>query len=370
MKLAYITSVALPSNAAQSKQILSMSAAFSSILKSNFILISYDNNKKNNKSSSINFNISHWIKISLPYTKKLQYFFFVFRALYHAKSKKCEYIYTRDIAVAIFGILFKFKCCYEIHKDPRSSLSKFIFFFIRYFKFLDKIKFIFISEALRRFYISNFNINNKCLVLHDAVFIDMYDKYRKISKRLLKKNVGLPNQKIMLHSGSIYPGRGSELFEIIIKNFPDILFIQIGGDIIDINYWSSRFKKYRNIRFIERKNVHDLVKYQMAADYLLYPLTKNCDTWWCCSPLKLFEYLATGIPIFSSNIGSINEVINSRCVFLFNPSKPSSLRDVFRLYKDNNLELKKRASIAVSLARKKYTWSRRAKSILDFISYE
>lgn len=365
MKLAYITSVDLPSNAAQSTQILAMSEAFSKILGQDFILFS-PKTKANEKISSVN--LSPWIKIDLYENKSLLYLLFIFRALLFAKKNNFTYIYTRDIAVAILSIFFRLNSIYEIHKEPRSLPSKIIFFCINSFICFRNIKFIFISKALSQFYLKTYKIRNKYSVCHDGVFMDLYDKYRMISKKTLRRELNLPNVKIMLHSGSIHYGRGGELFEVIIKNFPDILFVQVGGEENDIEFWSVKYKKFKNILFIKRVNNEILVKYQMAADYLLYPLTKDCDTWWCASPLKLFEYLATGIPIFSSNIGSIMEILNQRCVFLFNPSNHSELSDILKKYQNNSTELKKRANVGMNIVRNNYTWPDRAKKILRFIN--
>ena len=57
----------------------------------------------------------------------------------------------------------------------------------------------------------------KIFSYHDGVFIERYDQMRKIKKNELKKDLFLENKLIVMHTGSLYPGRGGELFEVILK---------------------------------------------------------------------------------------------------------------------------------------------------------
>ena len=57
------------------------------------------------------------------------------------------------------------------------------------------------------------------------------------------------------------------------------------------------------------------------------------------SPLKVFEYMAAGLPVVSSNIGQLTELIqNGYCGFLYRPGDSTALAKILlRLMKDPQL---------------------------------
>ena len=85
------------------------------------------------------------------------------------------------------------------------------------------------------------------------------------------------------------------------------------------------------------------------------------------SAMKLFEYLASGIPIIASNIPSNTEILtgDKNCI-LFNPDDSDSLvREIKKLWQNYDLREKiSHNSIEIS---KEFTWENRCKVIIDEI---
>jgi glycosyltransferase involved in cell wall biosynthesis len=85
------------------------------------------------------------------------------------------------------------------------------------------------------------------------------------------------------------------------------------------------------------------------------------------SPLKLFEYLAFGIPVVASRLRGLDDVVKDResCIF-FNPGCGLDLGDaVNHLIADARL-YQKLAEKGPKLV-KSYTWDARALKILSFL---
>ena len=85
------------------------------------------------------------------------------------------------------------------------------------------------------------------------------------------------------------------------------------------------------------------------------------------SPLKLFEYMASGCPIVASNLPSLREVLDEKnCVFA-KPDNPESFKEAIEKVL-NDIEfsssIAKKALEDVS----SYSWEDRAKNILKIIS--
>jgi glycosyltransferase involved in cell wall biosynthesis len=112
---------------------------------------------------------------------------------------------------------------------------------------------------------------------------------------------------------------------------------------------------------LNRKKLH---KYYLDSDLLILPnLDEKINNW--TSPLKLFEYMATKRLIIASNIESLKEIlIHNHNSILFNPNTENDLADKINFsVKYYNKDLVINAFEDV----KEYTWTNRAKQILNFI---
>jgi glycosyltransferase involved in cell wall biosynthesis len=147
---------------------------------------------------------------------------------------------------------------------------------------------------------------------------------------------------------------------------PNWYFVQVGGNSKDINFLKSEFKSFDNFIFIPHQDVESLIQLQLCSDALFYMITKETSTYWCCSPMKIFEYLASGKPIVASNIGSLNEILSKDVALLYDPEDRDSLQKALLKLEEGsaNQELSKNA---ISLVRQKYTWVIRAQQIISFL---
>lgn len=358
MKLYYITRVNIPSQAAQSIQISSMCEAFNNE-KIEFKLISTLNRENINLQKNFN-----WDKIKL--VTRFKYLEFVVKSFFRVLKEKPTHIFTRDIVVGFLLSFLNVKVAYEAHKEPKTKTAHIM---IKLLKNKKNFKLITISNALKKYYIKEYDyLDKKIFDYHDAVFIEKYDIYRKISKKDLRKELGLPLEKtIVTHTGSLYKGNDALLFENVIKNFPNLLFVQVGGNEQNIQKYKDYYSNYKNIIFVGHQNNETLIKYQISSDLLFYALTKSNELWWCTSPLKIFEYMATGIPILSSNIGSVFEVLNEYNSIPFDPEDEQSIINGVNLFLTDKELVFDRAKTALKEVRKKYTWEKRVSSILNYI---
>lgn len=359
MKLFYITRVNIPSHAAQSVQISSMCEAFS-MQNIAFKLISPMNQENEHLEKTF-----EWIK--LPVNGSWKYLEILFKSMKAVLQERPTHIYTRDIAIAWFYSFFNITSIYEAHKEPKSFTARIM---LKTLRRKNNFYLITISNALKDFYINRYNFSaEKILAYHDAVFIEKYDALRNIPKNKLRLELNLPTKKlIVMHTGSLYEGRGAELFEVILKHFNNIHFIQVGGTENDIKKWKEYYAYYDNIQFVKHQPNDLLIKYQMSADLLFYPITKKTSTWWCCSPMKIFEYMATGVPIIASNIGSVGEVLTQRNTFPFDPENHQTIIDALETFLNDQTLAKTVSTNALNDIELHFTWGKRAKCIIDFIS--
>ena len=178
--------------------------------------------------------------------------------------------------------------------------------------------------------------------------------------------MGLPiNKKVFIYTGSLYPDREVENILLLAKQLPQHFFCIVGGPDKNKDYYVNLSSKMKldNIKFTGHIS-HSLVpKYLKSADVLLALWSNKVPTINYCSPLKIFEYMASGTTIVAHNFPTIQEVLQHKInAFLVRYG------DMDDLVKQSEIALLENS--CGKLARehaKKFTWDVRVKKIMDAI---
>jgi len=127
--------------------------------------------------------------------------------------------------------------------------------------------------------------------------------------------------------GSLYPGRGVELVTALAARMPGFRFELIGGSDRDLERWRERALPL-NVRLRGFVAPSELSAVYRELDVLLMPYpqagihaaTQQIDTSRYCSPMKMFEYMASGVPIVASDLRVLQEVLAHERNALIAPS--------------------------------------------------
>lgn len=325
MKILYIASIRLPTEKAHGIQIMKTCEAFAlqgvdiKLCVPNFL---FSLNKVDffsfYKIKNI-FRIKKVLSLRLIYLGPIGYFLetlIFFIMIFFSKSFwEADFIFTRDEVLAWLSTLFGKKVVWETHT------GNFNFFVKRTAKRLLKI--IAISQGLKDLYVSKGIASDKILVCRDAVDIKDFDL--DISKIDARRKMDLPlDKKIVLYAGRLDGWKGIVTLLDASKNFKeDILVVVVGGDENQVLGFKTRYPK---VMFLGFKPYNDLPMYQKAADVLVLPNTgQNQISRLFTSPLKLFTYMASRVPIVASDLPSIREVLDNSSAVFVNPDDPQDL---------------------------------------------
>lgn len=377
-KIIYIANARIPTEKAHGIQIMKMCEAFADTgVKVELVLPWRINNIQ--KSPYIYYGVKRNFKIKkLPCLDLIRFgrmgFYiqsltFAFSSFFYALLQKSDIIYSRDEPSLYFLSFFKKNLIWETHTAKNHFLIK---------RVLIKTEVIIsISQGLKDFYVKNSADSKKIFVVPDGV--DLKDFDIEMTREEIRQNLGLPlDRKIIGYVGK-YKTMGEEkgvdeLIEafsgvVVYKKNAFLLLVGINKDeISEITSIFNKFKissrEYKIVSHIPRIEVPYYLK---ASDILImsYPNKEHYAKY--MSPLKLFEYMASGTPIVSTDLPSVREVLNDKNAVLVNPDNVLSLKSGIEFILSSN-SIAKSISNESILDVQKYTWSIRAKNILNFTS--
>jgi hypothetical protein len=170
--------------------------------------------------------------------------------------------------------------------------------------------------------------------------------------------------------GQLYAGRGIEIIEAMAAARPSCLFLVFGGNESDVA--TRRIKAPSNLLYMGHVPHPVSQSAQAAVDVLLMPYQQNVsigilghDTARWMSPMKMFEYLAAGVPIISSDLPVLREILaNERNSLLVNAENAEQWLAALDSLISNPDYANSIGELAHRQYQTKHTWLRRAESLL------
>ena len=372
MKILYISDSTIPKRSANSIHVMKMCNAFSR-MGHEVILLSTKRLGSQEKDVQSDFDFygvePHFElkKLWVPQWKH-SLLLYSLRCAIETLKIKPDIVYGRFLLSIWLAAMLGFEVIYEMH-FPVGHLRR-----LGKFSFTSLIKsrrlrhLVVISHALKDM-IKNDVSGEKIIVAHDGADLISVD-HKETQTGVLDPH---GNRTKIGYVGHLYPGRGIELILKMATELPDIDFHIIGGREEDIKTRKGE---------VERNNVffHGFVSpsliniYIRNFDILIMPYQrrvtisgdKYSDTSQWMSPLKMFEYMASGKPIMASDLPVLREVLNQgKNAILVDPDDTDAwVRAIKHLV--NNEELRKRiAQQALIDLKQSYTWERRAQKVLS-----
>ena len=168
--------------------------------------------------------------------------------------------------------------------------------------------------------------------------------------------------------GSVGPGRGIELIVELSKILPDIDFHIIGGlrqqtgriqDTCPVNLHVHEFMPPAQIPSILHHLDILLAPYQ---DKVYVAGGHETSSW--MSPMKIFEYLASGRPIIASDLPALREILTSEeNALLVSPRNVDGWTKALRRLQNDPVLRTRIGQQGLDLLKEKYTWDKRAESL-------
>lgn len=290
-------------------------------------------------------------------------------------ASDADYIFTRVPKFIAPVLKYNRKLIFESHNSILHNKYASI---DRYWKrnILKKIKndnfklFISISQNLTDFWTGIGVPKQKQLSLHDGFAKDLFSQIKDKQTSRAEVNISA-EEKVAMYIGSLYPDREIENILRAAKATPDLKYYIIGGPEEYENLYRDMAKDMElgNVEFLGRIPHNNVPVYLSAADYLLGLWSRKVPTINYCSPLKIFEYMASGNVVVAHDFPTIREVLTDGKTALFvNPDDKDHLGEV--LTKALNEDHSTLGKNSQELVYKEYTWEKRAELIITNLEKE
>ena len=295
----------------------------------------------------------------------IQYISFLIFVIPYAIFSRINIVYSRDIYLCfILSVIGVRKVIFEDHEPLRNR---------RLYAFLLKhiAHKVIVAANLRTLYESlGVSVKGVC-VAPNGVDLEEFNSV-SIDKHIWNRKYGIPEgKKIILYTGHFYRWKGMyTLLDSSCFIEDDAVIVCIGGtekDYAEVQSYAEG-QKLPNVYLVPFIPHKEILMHLKSADVLVLPNTaKEERSLLYTTPLKLFEYMASGVPIVASRIPSLELYLkDGENATLCTPDDPEALANKIKEVisdKTYGHRMAERAHMQVVTQ----AWNERARLILTFL---
>ncbi|MFX0210221.1 MAG: glycosyltransferase [Candidatus Hodarchaeota archaeon] len=259
-----------------------------------------------------NFKITY---IPIPFfCSPLRYIAYPTLAVSYAVHRGRSLIYSRYIGPAYLAAVYGRMSIFECHSYLRVSKHPILPLWIRMLRNpARRVAMVVTTHAGARAYEARGAPPERMLVAPNGVEAQRFFLSR--SKATIRTSLGLPRSKTIVgFSGHLYKGRGVEELLQCAKLLDQVFFLIVGGEPNDVYRYRSQAQELglSNVEFTGFVPQLSVPSYLLASDILVMPYTSATLMHDYISPMKMFDYLASGRPIVATDFPVFREVLQDR----------------------------------------------------------
>ncbi|MFS0689431.1 glycosyltransferase family 4 protein [Sporosarcina sp. 179-K 8C2 HS] len=257
----------------------------------------------------------------------------------------------------------------------------------------------------------------------------IYDVHEDVPRQILNKSwLPFKSQKLISKLFEAYENRASKKFDLVVTATPFIRdrFLRLGANTIDVNNfpildelkmeavdWKSKqnavcyvggITKFRGIEemvqamgmtkdltlllagtftsnaeretvskmngwdtvhelgFLDRTGVREVYRQSIAGLVVLHPRINYIDA----LPVKMFEYMAAGIPVIASNFPLWKSIIETNdCGICVNPEQPEAIAEAINYLYDNPDVAERMGRNGRKAVESEYNWEQESRKLIE-----
>ncbi len=317
------------------------------------------------------------IKIGPSLLKMFLDIFMVVWTIFLLAFRRYDFVHAHEESIFFCRFLkpiFRFRLVYDMHSSLPQQVTNFKFtkskLLIGLFEKLEDTclkssdAVITICPDLAEYAMKLIDDTKKHFLIENSIFetVRLSNKPSKHSDPSAKGSSGkllidLPEDKsLIVYAGTLEHYQGIDIlinaFQNVIKESQDAFLLVVGGTDSQVEHYSSMAEEkglHHNSLFTGRVDQGKAKYYNSLASVIVSPRSAGTNT-----PLKIYELLASGIPIVATNIYSHTQILNDSVAFLTAPEPVDMARGILNALNDED-ERKSRIESAKKLYEEKYS---------------
>lgn len=172
-----------------------------------------------------------------------------------------------------------------------------------------------VADTVRDSMIQNGMPPEKVIKLHNGFNKIFLKRQPETAAAWRQKLLVAGRDKLIVYSGALSKFKGIDLLIDVAKELPNIQFTFAGGNQTQVQAYQqlAKEKQVQNVTFLGYLPQNELSSLLQAADILAHPHCAGKEASFT-SPLKLFDYMASGTPIVATEIPPLMEFKSSSAV--------------------------------------------------------
>ncbi|NIM94153.1 MAG: glycosyltransferase [Anaerolineales bacterium] len=373
MRIAFIATSKIPSRTANSIQVMKVCQAFRELGHDIGLWVPGPSSEVDWHGLAAQYGLQerfpiHWLST----VNLLRRYDFALRAVRAARRWGAEFFYTWPLQAAALASTLGFPTLLEMHDRPHGRFGPWLF--KAFLRGSGALRVYPITSALETWLSEAYRVDlNEPFSVVSPMGVDLYQYEQLPGPVEARDRLDLENRFTAGYTGHLYRGRGINLLYELARQLKDVNFLLVGGEDESVDFW-RRKAEADGVENLQLQGFVDnamLPMYHAACDVLMMPyeraisVSSGGDTAAFASPMKVFEYLAAGRAIISSDLAVLHEVLNDQNAIMVPPEDLDAWSQALgTLVADPSLRT--RLAERAKADSKKYTWLERAKrSIMD-----
>jgi glycosyltransferase involved in cell wall biosynthesis len=225
-----------------------------------------------------------------------------------------------------------------------------------------------VVDTIRESMIKNGMPPEKVIKLHNGFNRLFMERQPEKAAEWRQKLLRDAHQKLVIYAGALQQFKGIDVLIDVAKEMPNVQFVCAGGKPTEVEYYQQlvQEKQIHNIKFLGYILHNDLASLLQAADILAHPHCSGKAATFT-SPLKLFDYFASGTPIVATEIPSLTEFQNTRAIAAWcEPDNPNKFAESLQQVLETHPRKLEGYPDSIEFV-KQFSWENRAAKILSYV---
>ena len=225
-----------------------------------------------------------------------------------------------------------------------------------------------VADTVRESMIANGMPPEKVVKLHNGYNRLFMERHPETAAEWRKKLLKNGREKLVVYSGALENFKGINILVEVAKQLPQVQFVCAGGKEKQVTHYRqlAQEKQVDNITFLGFILQQELASLLQAADILAHPHCSGKAATFT-SPLKLFDYFASGTPIVATRIPSLTEFENTKAIAAWcEPDSASEFTASVKQVLETHPWKIEGYSDSIEFV-KEFSWENRAAKILSYV---